>query len=218
MKEYKNYIAEFLGTFGLVFIGGAAILVNSLTNGTVGLVGIAFAHGLVLMMMIYSLANISGAHFNPAVTIAMLINKRIDIKKAAAYILSQLGGSLVAAFFLKILYPTATSAMLYGFPTTLQMTFGIMVEAILTFFLVFAIYGTALNKKAPSGFFGLVIGSTIVLDILVGGTQTGAAMNPARTFGPAVFGGFLNNQPIYWIGPIIGAVVASLLCEYLHKE
>lgn len=218
MKEYKSYVAEFLGTFGLVFIGAGAVLINSLTSGAVGLVGIAFAHGLVLMSMIYSLANISGAHFNPAVTIAMAVNKKIEPLKALFYIISQLAGSVVAVFFLRLLYPAATSAALYGFPVALDLGFGILVEAILTFFLVFSIYGVVVNKKAPSGFFGLVIGSTIVFDILVGGSQTGGAMNPARAFGPALFSGLINNQPIYWIGPIIGAIVASVLCEYLHKD
>ena len=219
MKEYKKYIAEFFGTFGLVFIGAGAVLMNSLTGGALGLLGIAFAHGLVLMAMIYSLANISGAHFNPAVTIAMFVNKRINAKESIFYIVSQLVGSIVAAFFLKVLFPSANAAALYGFPTTIAPEFGIAVEAILTFFLVFVIYGVAINKKAQAGAtFGLIIGSVLVFDILLGGTQTGAAMNPARAFGPALVTGFVGIQAIYWIGPVVGAIIASLISEQLHKD
>src|SRR5215470_941476 len=117
----KNYISEFIGAFALVFIGAGAVLVNGLTGGAVGLVGIGLAHGLVLMAMIYSFANISGAHFNPAVTIAMLANKRINLKDGAIYIVCQLLGALVAAFLLMALYPNATSAQLYGFPVQIPM-------------------------------------------------------------------------------------------------
>ncbi|MBI5223301.1 aquaporin [Candidatus Micrarchaeota archaeon] len=218
MKDLKLYVSEFLGTFGLVFIGAGAVLVNGLTGGSVGLVGIAFAHGLILMAMIYSMGSISGAHFNPAVTLAMLINKRIDVKKAALYIVSQLLGASVAAFLLKLIFPVATSAQLYGFPIGISLATGIALEAVLTFFLVFVIYGTAVSKKAVPGVFGFAIGSSVALDIMMGGNITGAAMNPARAFGPAVVSGLFSDLPIYIIGPIIGAIVASVLCEWLHKE
>lgn len=214
----KKFIAEFLGTFALVFIGAGAVLVNSLTGGALGLVGIALAHGFVLMTMIYSFANLSGAHFNPAVTIAMVATKNIDLKRAAGYILSQLAGAIVAAFLLILLFPSATPTQIYGFPTEIGLGFGILVEAILTFFLVCTIFGVALNKKAPAGFFGLAIGSVLFYDILMGGTQTGAAMNPARAFGPALVSGIWGPQLIYWIGPIVGALVAALLLQYLLRE
>src|SRR3990167_9623210 len=120
----KNYVAEFIGTFALVFIGAGAVLVNGLTNGAVSVVGIALAHGLVLMTMIYSLAHISGAHFNPAVTIAMLINKRINSGEAIPYVVSQLGGASLAGFLLLSLFPNATNAQLYGFPMNVAFGFG----------------------------------------------------------------------------------------------
>ena len=218
--DFRKYLAEFLGAFGLIFIGAGAVLVNSLTGGAVGLVGIALAHGLVLMTLIYGMAHISGAHFNPAVTIAMLVNKRIQLKEAVGYIISQLIGAGVAGFLLLFLYPTATGAQLYGFPSdpVPALAFGVMLEAVLTFFLVLTIYGTAVNKKAPVGVFGLAIGSVLVYDILMGGTQTGAAMNPARAFGPALASGIWGPQLVYWVGPIIGALVASFVYEYLMKE
>ncbi len=216
--EAKPFVAEFLGTFALVFIGAGAVLVNGLTGGAVGLLGIALAHGLVLMCMIYSLAGISGAHFNPAVTIALALNKRIEGMKALGYIVSQLVGASAAGFLLLFLFPSATSAQLYGFPTAPAMGFGIALEAVLTFFLLSAVYGLAVNKKAPAGMFGLGIGLVLTFDILVGGTQTGGAMNPARAFGPALASGIWGPQLIYWIGPLIGALVASMIYEYLLAE
>ncbi len=218
VMTFKNYLAEFIGTFALVFIGAGAVLVNGLTNGAVGVVGIALAHGLVLMTMIYSLAHISGAHFNPAVTIAMLVNKRIELAKAVTYLIAQLLGASVAGLLLLFLYPQASGEQLYGFPPELGFGFGTLLEAVLTFFLVFTIYGVAVNKQAPVGFFGLAIGAVLIYDIVVGGTQTGAAMNPARAFGPALASGVWSPQLIYWIGPIFGALVASFVYEYLFLE
>ena len=214
----KNYIAEFLGTFALVFIGAGSVLVNGITNGAVSLVGIGLAHGLVLMTAIYSLAHISGAHFNPAVTIAMLLNRRIEPVKALGYVVAQLFGASVAGLLLLLLYPTATPAQLYGFPTELNFGFGVIMEALLTFFLVSIIYGVAVNKQAPAGFFGLAIGAVLIYDIMLGGTQTGAAMNPARAFGPALASGIWGPQLVYWLGPIIGALLASIVFEYLLKD
>ena len=214
----KSLVSEFLGTFALVFIGAGAVLVNGITGGALGLVGIAFAHGLVLMTMIYALAHISGAHFNPAITIAMALNRRIDAMKALGYIVSQLLGAAVAGFMLLFMFPAATSAQLWGFPMDVGMGFGIAVEAVLTFFLVSVVYGVAVNKKAPAGFYGLAIGLVLTYDILFGGTQTGGAMNPARAFGPALASGFWGTQAIYWLGPIIGALVAGLVYEYLLAD
>ncbi len=213
--QIKEFIAEFIGTFALVFIGAGAVLVNGLTNGGVALVGIALAHGLVLMTMIYSLAHISGAHFNPAVTIAMLANKRIQLSNALSYIVAQLLGASVAGLLLLWLYPSANGEQLYGFPINLSFGFGILLEAVLTFFLVLTIYGVAVNKQVQSGIFGLAIGSVLIYDILMGGTQTGAAMNPARAFGPALASGIWSPQIIYWVGPVVGALVASFVYEYL---
>ena len=214
----KTLVAEFLGTFGLIFIGAGSVLVNSITNGALGLVGIAIAHGLVLMVMIYSLANISGAHFNPAITIAMLANKRISVQNATKYILAQLAGAAFAGLLLLAIFQNATSAQVYGFPTQVQLGFGMLLEAVLTFFLVFTVYGVAVNKKAPAGVFGFAIGSVLIFDIIMGGTQTGAAMNPARAFGPAFASGIWGPQIIYWVGPIAGALIASFLYEYLMKK
>ncbi len=215
MNDIKKYTAEFLGTFALVFIGAGVVLITTLTNGTPGLIGIALAHGLVLMAMIYALSHISGAHFNPAVTIAMLATKRIDVKNAAAYVFSQLLGASIAGLALAALFSQVRREVIYGFPAIISLEFGIPVEAILTFFLVLTIFGVAVDNRAPKGFHGLAIGSVLIFDILFGGVLTGAAMNPARAFGPALASGIWNTQIIYWVGPIIGALVAAFVYEHL---
>lgn len=218
MKQFKDVIAEFIGTFALIFIGGGAVTVHLLTNGGVGLVGIGLAHALVILAMVYALAGISGAHFNPAVTIAMMINRRIEALKGVKYIIAQLLGASVAAFALKLIFPIATAEQLFGFPTSIDMGVGILVEAILTFFLVFVVYGVAVNKKATPNIFGIAIGGVILFEIMMGGNITGSAMNPARAFGPAVASGLIGSLLIYWVRPIVGAVVASLVGETLFKE
>lgn len=214
--EPKRAIAEFIGTFALVFIGAGAVLVNSLTGGAVGLVGIGLAHGMVLLAMIYSFASVSGAHFNPAVTIAMLAMRRISIADGAFYIVSQLLGAAAAAFLLVMLYPSATAEQLYGFPVALDTVNGIVIEGVLTFLLVTTVYGVAVSRQAPAGAAGLAIGAVILCDIMMGGTQTGAAMNPARAFGPALASGIMGTHLIYWAGPVLGAIAAALVAEYVH--
>ncbi|MDE1798132.1 MAG: aquaporin [Candidatus Micrarchaeota archaeon] len=218
MDDYRPYVSEFLGTFGLVFIGAGAVLVNGLTGGAVGLTGIALAHGLVLMVMIYALAGFSGAHFNPAITVALWAQKRVDSAKAAAYVASQLLGAAAAGILLGQLFPAATAAQLYGFPATVEPAFGVLLEAVLTFFLVSSVYAFAVSKKAPAHVFGAGIGLVLAFDILVGGPFTGGAMNPARAFGPALASGVWGPQLVYWAGPILGALAASLVWEYMLNE
>jgi len=224
MTSIKNYVAEFLGTFALVFIGAGAVVINTLTNGSLGIIGVAFAHGLVLMSMIYALSHVSGALFNPAVTVAMFATRKINLQNTIFYIIAQLigaafAGLVLASIFNAIVAPNQLpSQILYGFPQNLPFEVGIAVEAILTFFLVLTIFGVAVDNKAPKGFHGLAIGLVLTFDILFGGLITGAAMNPARAFGPALASGFWDTQVIYWIGPIIGALIAAFIYEYLFLK
>jgi aquaporin TIP len=211
--------AEALGTFGLVFVGAAVVVVNGgFPNSGIGLLGIALAHAIVLSVMITATMTISGGHLNPAVTIGLLITRRIDAGSAAAYIVTQLVSACVAAYLVKLLFPreAVRNAML-GVPViansvTLGQAIGI--ELILTFFLMSAVFGTAISPDAPR-VAGFGIGLVLLFDILVGGPLTGAAMNPARAFGPAVASGEWVGHLAYWIGPIVGAILAALLWEYL---
>jgi MIP family channel proteins len=215
----RRVIAEALGTFGLVFVGAAVVVVNGgFPNSGIGLLGIALAHAVVLSVMITATMTISGGHLNPAVTAGLLVARRIDPISAAAYVAAQLAAAVVAALLVKLLLPihAVRSAML-GVPviaSSVSLGQAIGLELVLTFFLVSAVFGTAVSPDAPRvGGFG--IGLVLLFDILVGGPLTGAAMNPARAFGPAVVSGSWVGHLVYWIGPLVGGVLAAVLWEYV---
>lgn len=219
---WRECVAELIGTFALCFIGAGAICTDAKTNGAVGLIGIAIAHGLVLSIAVSSTMAISGGQVNPAVTLALYATGRIKhLHQAVQYIVSQLVGAALAGFFLKAIYaPTVWQKVHLGTPALgpgVSQGTGIFVEAVLSFFLIFAVFGTAVDAHAPKiGGFG--IGLTIGFDILMGGPLTGAAMNPARAFGPALAAGYWQNHIVYWIGPVLGGVVAGLVYDkYLRK-
>jgi MIP family channel proteins len=213
----KNFIAEFIGTFALVFVGGGAIMMVQHTGNSAGLLQVALAHGLILALMVSAFMNVSGGQFNPAVTFALLVGRRITPTVAGVHIVAQFAGAVVAAFALKMTMPSAlfVAAQGGGQSIALDVTAmqAIMLEAIATFFLMAVIYGTAVADTAPK-IGGLAIGLTIAADILAIGPLTGASMNPARSFGPAIASGVLAGQFIYWVGPILGAIVATLVWEY----
>jgi MIP family channel proteins len=214
----RPVVAELVGTFAFVFIGAGAIVTNTMTHGAVGLLGIALAHGLALSIMISVFGATSGGHFNPAVTIGFLVTRRIAPLLALLYIVAQLVGGILAGLLLRIIFPEAVwQAAQLGTPNLapgVSFGTGVLLEAVLTFFLLLAVFGTAVDERAPKiGGFG--IGLTVLFDILMGGPLTGASMNPARTFGPALAGGFWQNDLVYWIGPIIGGIIAALLYEYV---
>lgn len=213
----RHFVAELIGTFALVFIGGGSIIAAAYTQMQAGLVAVALAHGIILAVMVSATMRISG-HFNPAVTVGFLAARRIEAMMAGVYIAAQLIGAIAAAYALKGLLPSAVTAAtrLGGQSISLDITAGqaIGLEAIATFFLTFVIFGTAVDPKAPR-IGGLAIGFTIAADILAIGPFTGASMNPARSFGPAVASGIFEAQAVYWIGPLIGAVAAALLYDTL---
>ncbi|MBL8013781.1 MAG: aquaporin [Candidatus Omnitrophica bacterium] len=208
----KSLIAEFVGTFALIFIGVGAIAADHVTGGKLGLTGIALAHGLTIAVMVSATGAISGGHLNPAVTVGLLTAGKIDGKNAVGYIVSQCLGALAAAFLITVIIPAETlRAVTWGTPAAgdgVGSLSVLLTEIVLTFFLVFVVYGTAVDKRAPK-VGGLFIGLTVALDILMGGPISGAAMNPARHFGPAVFSGQLGLSWMYWLGPIAGAVLAA---------
>ena len=213
----RNFIAEFVGTFALVFIGGGAIMMVSQTSNAGGLLQIALAHGLILALMVSATMNVSGGHLNPAVTIGLLVARRITPVNAGVHIVAQLLGALVAAAALKFAMPSAafaaTQGGIPGISFDVTQAQAMVLEAIATFFLMFVIYGTAVNAESPK-IGGLAIGLTIAADILAIGPLTGAAMNPARYFGSAIVAGTYAGQLVYWVGPIVGAIVAAVLWEF----
>ena len=213
----KNFIAEFVGTFALVFVGGGAIMMAQQTNSGAALLQIALAHGLILALMVSAFMNVSGGQFNPAVTIGLLVARRITPTLAGVHIVAQLVGAVVAAYALKVTMPTAvfaaTQAGGQSIALEVTMTQAIILEAIATFFLMTVIYGTAVNSAAPK-IGGLAIGLTIAADILAIGPLTGASMNPARSFGPAIASGVFAGQVVYWVGPIVGATAAAMMWEF----
>jgi aquaporin TIP len=215
----RRLTAEALGTFGLVFVGAAVVVVNGgFPNSGIGLLGIALAHAVVLSVMITATMTISGGHLNPAVTLGLLVGRRIDPVSAAAYIVAQLVAACLAALLVKLLLPhTAVRSALLGVPVianSVSLGQAIGIELVLTFFLVSAVYGTAVSPDAPR-VAGFGIGLVLLFDILVGGPLTGAAMNPARAFGPALVANQWVGHLVYWIGPIAGGLLAALLWEYL---
>jgi aquaporin TIP len=207
-------LAEFIGTFTLIFIGVGSIIANHTTGGALGLTGIALAHGLAIACMVSATAAISGGHLNPAVTIGLFSTGHVKAGTALKYIISQLAGAVVAAMLIKFVSPAdGVAATALGTPAlgaNISPVQGVVTELILTFLFVFVIFGTAVDGRAPK-MGGLFIGLAIALDVLAGGPITGAAMNPARSFGPAIVGGHLENIWIYWVGPIIGAILAAMV-------
>src|SRR5258706_12276178 len=214
----KPVVAELIGTFGFVFIGAGSIVTNTFSRGAVGLIGIAFALGLGLAIMITIFAATSGGHINPAVTIGFLVTRRIEPLLGLLYIVAQLVGATLAGLLFRAIYPGGVwrAAQLGTTNLAPGVSFGtgVLIEEILTFVLLLAVFGTAVDPRAPK-IGGFVIGLTVFVDVLVGGPLTGASMNPARTFGPALAGGFWQNDLVYWIGPIVGAVIAALIYEYV---
>src|SRR2546428_2380715 len=206
--------AETIGTLLFVFLGAGSIVMTAATGGTPGPLGVALAHGVGMAIIVSATMNISGGHMNPAVTTGLWIANKIDGRLASQYILAQLLGALVGAALVKGVLPRAAVSLALGGAPRLagDVTFlqGVWIEALLTFFLVSAVFGTAVSSEAPKiGGFG--IGLAIFVAALVGGNLTGAMMNPARAFGPAVVNVSLNGQAVYWIGPLLGAAVAAAL-------
>jgi aquaporin-4 len=221
----RNWFAEAIGTYALVFFGPLAIILSVVAFGDglsiESIIMIALAHGAAVGLMVYAFGHISGAHINPAVTIPMMITKKISVGDGIGYIIFQLIGAVVAAFSLKAILPEIGAKVNFGTqggPSELlnsSITSGIAVEIILTFFLVTVIFLTAVHKKAAAGIHGISIGGMVFLLHIVGVPLTGASMNPARTFGPAVVSGFWELHWIYWLAPIVGGIIAGVIMNYV---
>lgn len=220
-RTARNFLAEFVGTFTLVFVGGGAIMMAHQNAAGGGLVAVALAHGIALGVMVSATIPISGGQLNPSVTLALLVTRRITPTLAAVHIVAQLAGAIAAAWLLDVAFPSSlvTATRIGGQAVALDVTtsHAILLEAIATFFLMFVIFGTVVTGWAQR-IGGLAVGLTIAADILAIGPLTGASMNPARSLGPALVSGVWEGQMIYWIGPIAGAVLAALAWEYVLVE
>lgn len=212
----RRSLAEGIGTFGFVFLGCASTVTNLFPSARYDVLGIALAHGAALGLFVSVMLGVSGGHLNPAVTLGLLSAKRIDARSAGAYIAAQLAGAVLAALLVRLAFPAGvmrTSTL--GTPSVASnVTFiqALLLETVGTFFLVSAVYGTIVAPERPRlGGFG--IGIALLAIVLVLGPLTGGAVNPARAFGPALVSGTWVGQAIWWIGPIVGSVLAAQIWE-----
>jgi MIP family channel proteins len=225
-SKLQRIVAEFVGTFALIFFGAGSIcadqFLKSTNQGSLGLLGIAVAHGLAIAIMVTAVGHISGGHLNPAVTIGFWVTRKISTFEAVLYWLAQLAGGVAAAYLLRLVVPEDTWQLVkLGTPALggLSHSVGMVLEGIMTFFLVFVVFATAADERGAFGkIAGFAIGLTVTMDILMGGPFTGAAMNPARSFGPALASQHWANQGVYWVGPLGGGVLAGWLYDTLYLK
>ena len=207
-------LAEFLATFFFIILGaGTVVVTGAITGGDLDisrLLVISLAHGIAIMLLVAATANISGGHINPAVTISMMLTKNISILKGSLYIVCQLGGASVGALIISWLIPDAGTLGAHGLGSNVTALQGMGTEIILSFALVFVIFATAVDPKGLGKLAPIAIGLTVMADHLVGIPLTGASMNPARSFGPALVSATWDNHWIYWIGPIVGGISAAV--------
>lgn len=218
-KAWQRYLAEFLGTFALVFAGCGAAISNTMTSGGVSHVGIALTFGFAVTAMIYALGPICAAHFNPAVTLGFAVARRFPWRHVPAYVAAQMSGALVASALHAALYGHLAGEAHFGATVPhvpIPAAFGF--EVVLTLILMLVIMAVATDRRVPGSVPGLAIGLTVALCALFGGPATGASMNPARSLAPAMFAGgeALTTLPLYLIAPPLGAILAALCYELLR--
>lgn len=212
----KSYFAEWLGTFALIFCGTGAVIVDHQSGGSLGHLGISITFGLLVMSLIYSLGSISGAHFNPAVSIAFTLAKRFPVERLPGYVMAQIIGAIFASGALKILFPEASSLGATE-PSGAELQ-SLILEIILTFFLMLVILQVATGSKEQGMFAGIAIGSMVTMAALFAGPICGASMNPARSIGPGLVSGQMRGLWIYMIGPVLGASLATFAWKYFKNS
>lgn len=212
----KKYLAETIGTFALVFCGTGAIVINEVSNGGITHIGIAMTFGLIVLAMIYALGDKSGAHLNPAVTIAFTVAKRMNVKEAIPYIIAQVIGAFVASLSLKLLFPE-NQGLGATLPAGSDMQ-SFILELILTFFLMFVIMNVSTGAKEKGITAGIAIASVVGLEAMFAGKICGASMNPVRSLAPAIVSGNLHSLWIYLIAPVIGAIIAVFAFNAIKTE
>jgi aquaporin TIP len=219
---FRRSLAEFIGTFAFVFVGAGAIASAGLTGDvSPSLLAIAFAHGLVFACMVSAVGHISGGHFNPAITLAFFVTRRLATSLTIAYLVVQLGAAASAALMIRWIFPgSAAESVGYGSPALdpgLGNAEALVVEALLTFFLVWVVFATAADVRGTfKAIGGFAIGLVITFDMLIGGPLTGAMMNPARAFGPQLIDSSWDDFWIWYAGPILGGAIAALVYELVY--
>jgi aquaporin Z len=213
----QKLLAEFVGALTLIFIGAGSVIAQGAGGG---LITVALAHGLAIGTMVSALGHVSGGHFNPAVTIGAWVAQRISSSDAVGYIAAQLAGAAAGAGLLRAAIPqtiwrqTVPPLGTPGIAPQISNGQAVLIEAILTFFLVWVVFATAIDPEGAFGkIAGLAIGFVIAMDVMMGGPLTGAAMNPARHFGPAIVAGEWKSWWVWWIGPVAGGIVAATLYD-----
>ena len=212
----KNYISEFIGTFAMIFCGTGAMTINEVTGGDVTHVGIGITWGLIVMAMIYAFGEISGAHFNPAVSIACAYAKKFSWKEVPKYIFFQVAGAFAASLLLMWLFPK--SELLGATIPSVDVWRAFVLELILTFFLMVVIINVSTGSKEIGMMAGIAIGSVVLLEALFAGPITNASMNPARSLAPNIVSGNIKGLWLYILAPIIGALLAVVSCKFVKHE
>ncbi len=220
LEAWRSALAEFIATLLFVFLGAGSVIVSGgLPNGDLDparLVAIALAHGLAIAFLVYATANISGGHLNPAVTFAAFLTKKISAARGLMFVAAQLGGAVIGALLLLATIPDAADTNLgaHALGPDVSVSMGLLMEIVVTFALVFVIFATAVDPSGMGNLAPLAIGLAVLVDHLLAVPITGASMNPARSFGPALVAGEWGDQWIYWVGPLIGGAVAGLVYQF----
>jgi len=212
----KKYISEFIGTFSMIFCGTGAMTVNEVTSGDVTHVGIAITWGLIVMAMIYAFGETSGAHFNPAVTIAFAYAKKFAWKEVPKYIIAQVLGAFAASLILCYLFPA--SEYLGATIPTVDVGRAFVMELLLTFFLMVVIINVSTGSKEIGIIAGIAVGAVVLLEAMFAGPITNASMNPARSIAPAIVAGKMQHLWMYILAPILGAILAVISCKLVKEE
>jgi aquaporin TIP len=227
VESWRSSLAEFIATFLFVFIGAGSVVSISIfldhadsSRTGAKFILIAMSHGLAIAVLVSATARISGGHINPAVTFSIMLAKKLSIMTGAMYITAQLFGAILGALLLKSVIPEALHNGLgtHGLAMYIDPTAGVVIEAVLTFALVFVIFTTAVDTKGLGNIAPFAIGITVLIDHLIAIPLTGASMNPARTLGPAFAMNAWNDHWVYWVGPLLGGGVASILYTYIFAS
>jgi MIP family channel proteins len=213
----RRALAEALAAFALVFAGCGAVVANAVNDGALGAVGVSLTFGLIIMVMVYATGHLSGAHINPAVTIAFALTRHFPAREAVAYVGAQVAGATAGAFALLAVW-TDKPAHLGATIPSVGVGSALMYEVLLTAFLMFVIVGVATDTRAVGAAAAIAIGGTVGLDSLFGGPITGASMNPARSFGPALASGEWEDFWVYVVGPLVGAALGALAYELVRGD